>query len=33
LTLYRLEYILEGDMDEILETLTTHYQTEALKGN
>ena len=33
LTLYRLEYILEGDMDEILDTLTTHYQAEALKGN
>jgi peptide chain release factor 1 len=33
LTLYRLEYILEGDMDEILEALTTHYQTEALRGN
>lgn len=33
LTLYRLEGILEGDMDELLQTLTTHYQAEALKGN
>ncbi|HSB04803.1 MAG TPA: peptide chain release factor 1 [Thermodesulfobacteriota bacterium] len=33
LTLYRLESFLEGDMDEILAALTTHYQTEALKGN
>jgi peptide chain release factor 1 len=32
LTLYRLESVLEGDLDEILEALTTHYQTEALKG-
>ncbi len=33
LTLYRLEAVLEGDMDEIIEALTTHYQTEVLKGN
>jgi len=33
LTLYRLEAVLEGDMDEIVKTLTTYYQTEALKGN
>jgi len=33
LTLYRLEAVLEGDMEEILAALTTHYQTEALKGN
>jgi peptide chain release factor 1 len=32
LTLYRLEGILEGDMDAIINALTTHYQTEALKG-
>jgi peptide chain release factor 1 len=32
LTLYRLEEVLNGDMDEILNTLTTHYQAEALKG-
>jgi peptide chain release factor 1 len=30
LTLYRLEGILEGDLDEIIHALTTHYQTEAL---
>jgi peptide chain release factor 1 len=33
LTLYRLEAVLEGDMDGIIEALTTHYQTEALKEN
>jgi hypothetical protein len=32
LTLYRLEGVLEGDLDEILNALTTHYQAEALKG-
>jgi peptide chain release factor 1 len=32
LTLYRLETILEGEMDEIIDALTTHYQAEALKG-
>jgi peptide chain release factor 1 len=32
LTLYRLEGILEGEMDAIINALTTHYQTEALKG-
>jgi peptide chain release factor 1 len=32
LTLYRLDEVLQGDLDEILQTLTTHYQTEALKG-
>jgi peptide chain release factor 1 len=31
LTLYRLESILEGDIDEIIDALMTHYQTEALK--
>lgn len=31
LTLYRLESILEGELDEIINALTTHYQTEALK--
>jgi len=31
LTLYRLESVLEGDLDEILGALTTHYQAEALK--
>lgn len=32
LTLYRLESILEGEIDEIIGALTTHYQAEALKG-
>jgi peptide chain release factor 1 len=32
LTLYRLESILEGEIEEIIEALTTHYQAEALKG-
>jgi peptide chain release factor 1 len=32
LTLYRLEGVLEGDLDEILNALTAHYQAEALKG-
>lgn len=31
LTLYDLEGFLEGDIDEVLEALNTHYQTEALK--
>jgi peptide chain release factor 1 len=31
LTLYNLEGVLEGDLDEIVEALTTHYQTEAMK--
>jgi len=32
LTLYRLEYILGGDLDDIIGALTTHYQSEALRG-
>ncbi|MCX8117814.1 MAG: peptide chain release factor 1 [Desulfobacterota bacterium] len=32
LTLYRLNEILDGDLDEILDALITHYQAEALKG-
>lgn len=32
LTLYRLENILQGDLDMLLDPLTTHFQTEALKG-
>lgn len=32
LTLYRLESILGGDLDEIIGSLTTHYQAEALRG-
>lgn len=31
LTLYRLSDIMEGDLDELLEALITHYRTEALK--
>lgn len=31
LTLYRLEEILEGKLDDIIDPLTFHYQTEALK--
>jgi peptide chain release factor 1 len=32
LTLYQLDRILEGDMDEVLTALGQHYQTEALKN-
>jgi peptide chain release factor 1 len=31
LTLYRLEEILQGEMEELIESLVSHYQTEALK--
>jgi peptide chain release factor 1 len=31
LTLYRLPEVLEGDLDELLQALITHYRTEALK--
>lgn len=31
LTLYKLEQILDGELDETVDALTTHYQTEALK--
>ncbi|HDD35355.1 MAG TPA: peptide chain release factor 1, partial [Candidatus Desulfofervidus auxilii] len=31
LTLYRLEDVLEGNLDEIIDALITHYQTEAIK--
>ena len=31
LTLYRLESVLEGEMDEILDALVTHYQAETFK--
>ncbi len=33
LTLYRLEEVLEGDLDELLTALATHYQAEALKNS
>ena len=32
LTLYKLEQVLNGDMDEIIDALITHYRTEALKA-
>lgn len=32
LTLYKLEQILNGELDEIVDALTTHYRTEALKA-
>ena len=32
LTLYRLEGILQGDIEEIVQELTTHYQTQALQN-
>lgn len=32
LTLYRLNAVLDGELDEIIDALTTHYQAEALKG-
>ena len=33
LTLHKLSLIMEGDLDELLERLSLHYQTEALKGS
>jgi peptide chain release factor 1 len=32
LTLYRLESVLQGDLDMLLDPIITHYQAEALKG-
>ena len=32
LTLYKLEQVLNGDMDEVVDALMTHYRTEALKA-
>jgi peptide chain release factor 1 len=32
LTLYKLEYILQGEVDEIIEALITYYQTQALQN-
>ncbi len=32
LTLYRLDEILGGELDDVIDALTTHYQAEALKG-
>ncbi len=33
LTLYKLEAIMQGDLDEIIDTLTTHDQAEQMAGN
>ncbi len=32
LTLYKLEQILQGEIDEIIEELVTYYQTQALQN-
>ncbi|MBR2447729.1 MAG: peptide chain release factor 1, partial [Clostridia bacterium] len=32
LTLYKLEQILNGDINEVVDALITHYRTEALKA-
>jgi len=32
LTLHKLEAIMEGDLNELIEALTHYYQTEALKS-
>jgi len=33
LTLYRIESVLQGDLDMIVDPLITHFQAEALKGS
>ena len=33
LTLYKIEQILNGDIDEIVESLITHYRAEMLKAD
>ncbi len=33
LTIYRLEQVLNGDLDEVIDALITHYRTEALKAS
>ena len=33
LTLYKIESIMDGDMDEIIDALITHFQSEKLKNN
>lgn len=33
LTLYKLEYVMEGELDEIIDPLVTHYQSEAMKAS
>ena len=32
LTLYRLDAIMQGEIDELVEALTTHYQSQSLAG-
>ncbi|NIQ95405.1 MAG: peptide chain release factor 1 [Desulfuromonadales bacterium] len=32
LTLYKLDYIMQGDLDELVDALTTYYQSENLSG-
>ena len=32
LTLYKLEHILQGDIDELIDNLATYYQTQALQN-
>jgi peptide chain release factor 1 len=32
LTLYKLDAIMQGEIDEIIEALLTHYQAETLAG-
>ena len=32
LTLHKLSFVMEGDLDEIIDALTLHFQTQALKG-
>jgi peptide chain release factor 1 len=31
LTLYKLEWVLEGNLEEVINALTSHYQAEALQ--
>ena len=31
LTLHQLDFVMDGKLDQILDALTTHYQTEKLK--
>jgi peptide chain release factor 1 len=33
LTLYKLETILQGELDLVIDPLITHFQTEGMKGN
>jgi peptide chain release factor 1 len=32
LTLYKLDRVMEGELDEVIDALITHYQAEALKS-